>query len=54
MDLAGLMIDTHSHIYSEEFDADRDEVILRAQHAGVTKIILPNVPFPNKRNAPIL
>lgn len=43
MDLAGLMIDTHSHIYSEEFDADRDEVILRAQHAGVTKIILPNV-----------
>ncbi len=37
------MIDTHSHIYSEEFDADRDEVILRAQHAGVTKIILPNV-----------
>lgn len=43
MDLAGIMIDTHSHIYSEEFDADRDEVILRAQHAGVTKIILPNV-----------
>ena len=43
MDLAGLMIDTHSHIYSEEFDGDRDEVILRAQHAGVTKIILPNV-----------
>ena len=37
------MIDTHSHIYSEEFDSDRDEVILRAQHAGVTKIILPNV-----------
>lgn len=37
------MIDTHSHIYSEEFDADRDEVILRAQHVGVTKIILPNV-----------
>ena len=43
MDLAGLMIDTHSHIYSEEFDADRDEVTLRAQHAGVNKIILPNV-----------
>ncbi|MBP1664954.1 MAG: hydrolase, TatD family [Bacteroidetes bacterium] len=37
------MIDTHSHIYSEEFDADRDEVIARAQNAGVQKIILPNV-----------
>ena len=37
------MIDTHSHIYSEEFDNDRDEVIQRAKDAGVTKIILPNV-----------
>ncbi len=37
------MIDTHSHIYSEEFDADRSEAILRAQQAGVEKIILPNV-----------
>lgn len=37
------MIDTHSHIYSEEFDADRREVILRAKESGVTKIILPNV-----------
>ena len=37
------MIDTHSHIYSEDFDADRNEVIRRAQEAGVTKIIMPNV-----------
>ena len=37
------MIDTHSHIYSEDFDADRSEVIRRAQEAGVTKIIMPNV-----------
>ena len=37
------MIDTHSHIYSEDFDADRGEVIRRAQEAGVTKIIMPNV-----------
>ena len=37
------MIDTHSHIYSEEFDADGDEVIQRAKDAGVTKIVLPNV-----------
>lgn len=37
------MIDTHSHIYGEEFDADRAEVVERARQAGVTKIILPNV-----------
>ena len=37
------MIDTHSHIYSEEFDADRAEAIRRAKEIGVTKIILPNV-----------
>ncbi|MDD3320811.1 MAG: TatD family hydrolase [Paludibacter sp.] len=37
------MIDTHSHIYSEEFDADRAEVIQRAKDAGITQIILPNI-----------
>lgn len=36
------MIDSHSHIYSEEFEADRDEVIRRAQDIGVKHIILPN------------
>lgn len=38
-----LFIDTHAHLYSEEFDADRDEVIERAIKAGVTKILLPNI-----------
>lgn len=37
------MIDTHSHIYSEEFDVDRTEMIQRAKDAGVKHIILPNV-----------
>lgn len=37
------MIDTHSHIYSEEFDADRVEAIQRAKYAGVSQIILPNI-----------
>ncbi len=37
------MIDTHSHIYSEEFDTDRTEMIQRAKAAGVKHIILPNV-----------
>jgi TatD DNase family protein len=37
------MIDTHSHIYSEEFDTDLDEAIHRAKTVGVQHIILPNV-----------
>lgn len=37
------MIDTHAHIYAEEFDADRHEMITRAKQAGVSHIILPNV-----------
>lgn len=31
------MIDTHSHIYSEEFDDDRDLIISRAKEAEVSK-----------------
>jgi len=37
------MIDTHSHIYSEEFDGDFDEAIARAKAVGIEHIILPNV-----------
>ncbi len=37
------MIDTHSHIYSEEFDLDRDEVISRARQVGLTHILLPAI-----------
>ncbi len=37
------MIDSHSHIYSEEFDADFDVAIERAKAVGVKAIILPNV-----------
>lgn len=38
-----LMIDTHAHLYSEEFDNDRREMIQRALDNGVKKFILPNV-----------
>ncbi|MBO5974452.1 MAG: TatD family hydrolase [Paludibacteraceae bacterium] len=37
------MIDTHSHLYLEEFDEDRSEVVERAKLAGVKHLILPNV-----------
>ena len=38
-----MFIDTHAHLYGEEFDADRDDVIRRALAAGAEQIILPNV-----------
>jgi TatD DNase family protein len=37
------MIDTHSHIFSEEFDADLPEVVARAREVGVEKIFMPNI-----------
>lgn len=37
------MIDTHSHIYQEEYDTDRQQVIENAQKAGVSHVILANV-----------
>ena len=37
------MIDTHSHLYEPEFDADRDDVVQRARQAGVEQILLPNI-----------
>ncbi len=37
------IIDTHSHIYLEQFDSDRDEMIQRASETGVDMILMPNV-----------
>lgn len=37
------MIDTHTHLYSEEFDADRKEMIERAINKGVSKFFLPAI-----------
>lgn len=36
-------IDTHSHLYSEEFSEDISEVITRAKDSKVEKILLPNI-----------
>jgi TatD DNase family protein len=37
------IIDTHSHLYLEEFDNDREEVIRRAQAADIESVLLPNI-----------
>jgi len=37
------LIDTHTHLYLPEFDADRDEVVNRAAVNGISKMLLPNI-----------
>ena len=37
------MIDTHCHIYTEEFADDYRDVIERARTAGVTQILMPSI-----------
>jgi len=37
------LIDTHTHLYLEEFDSDRHEMVERAIQAGVDKMLLPNI-----------
>ncbi len=36
-------IDTHAHLYSEEFDADRPEMVDRAIRQGVGTMLMPNI-----------
>jgi len=38
-----LLIDTHCHLDASEFDADRREVIARAERQGVRAIVIPSV-----------
>lgn len=38
-----LFVDTHTHIYDHDFDADRAEVVQRALDNGVGVMLLPNV-----------
>lgn len=38
-----IFIDSHSHIYDEAFDGDRDDVVRRAVGAGVAAIMCPAI-----------
>lgn len=38
-----MFIDTHAHLYVEQFDEDRDEMVQRAINSGVSKLFLPNI-----------
>ncbi len=38
-----MITDTHTHLYSEEFEQDRNEMIQRAINAGVTRFFIPAI-----------
>lgn len=38
-----MLIDSHTHLYAEDFCEDRDIVIKRAKAVGVTAVLLPNI-----------
>lgn len=38
-----IITDTHTHLYSESFDSDRDEVITRAIENGITRFFIPSI-----------
>ena len=38
-----IITDTHTHLYSNEFDEDRDEMIQRAIDAGVSRFFIPAI-----------
>ncbi len=38
-----MLIDTHAHIYSDNFSDDLNETITRAKEAGIERIYMPNI-----------
>ena len=38
-----MIIDTHSHVYLPEFDADRAEMVKRAENEGVGLVLMPAI-----------
>ncbi|MSP85225.1 MAG: TatD family deoxyribonuclease [Flavobacteriaceae bacterium] len=38
-----IITDTHTHLYSEKFDIDRDEMIQRAINVGVSRFFIPAI-----------
>jgi len=47
MRLDAMLFDTHCHLDAAEFDHDREQVIARAQAAGVQAIVIPAVEVAN-------
>ncbi len=43
-------VDTHTHLYAEEFSEDIDDVIRRAIEQGVTKLLLPDIDSSSRKS----
>lgn len=43
METKAIFTDTHTHLYSEEFDLDRSEMMQRAVNNGVTRFFVPAI-----------
>ena len=37
------LIDTHTHLFSSQFNEDRHQVVQKAIEQGVDKMLLPNI-----------
>lgn len=37
------LIDTHNHLYLEDFDPEQDELAIKAKESGIDTLLLPNV-----------
>lgn len=46
-----MLIDTHAHLYLDQFDDDRDAVLDRAHEAGVDTIVMPAIDVPSIQQA---
>lgn len=38
-----MFVDTHTHLFTDAFDEDREAVVKRAINAGVERLLLPNI-----------
>ena len=45
------LVDTHAHLDMDDFDSDRDDVLLRAQAAGVKKIVTVGIDTASSKKA---
>jgi TatD DNase family protein len=45
------LVDTHAHLDMDDFDSDRDDVLSRAQAAGVEKIVTVGIDVASSRKA---
>lgn len=46
-----MLIDTHAHLYLDQFDDDRSAVLERAREAGVDTIVMPAIDVPSIQQA---